>query len=173
MFADEFGLSFRDRLATTWGAVGQTPVLRREDKRRGMSCFCGLTTTGKVYTVYFKGSIDGECIVQALLHIRRYLKGPVTLIWDRLSAHRSPAVKKYLGRDRRLVVEQLPAYSPDLNPEEFCHGYVKERMRNSTPTNENELLHLAELEFNRLRRRPRILRNFFAHAGLPLFTQSG
>ncbi len=109
-----------------------------------MSCFCGLTTTGKVYTVYFKGSIDGECIVMALRHIRRYLKGPVTLIWDRLSAHRSPAFKHYLSRDRRLVVEQLPAYSPDLNPEEFCHGYVKERLPNSTPKNEDGLLRLAE-----------------------------
>ena len=51
MFADEFAVSFCDRPATTWGAVGLTPVLRREDKRRGLSCFCGLTVSGKLYTV--------------------------------------------------------------------------------------------------------------------------
>ncbi|MBS1910449.1 MAG: transposase [Bacteroidetes bacterium] len=173
MFADEFGLSFRDRLATTWAAAGSTPVLRREDKRRGLSCFCGLTTTGKVYTVYFHGSIDGACVVVALRHIRRYVNGPLTLIWDRLSAHRGPEVRAYLKEDREITVVELPAYSPELNPEEYCHGYAKERLRNSTPVDAEELLMNAEREFNRMRRRPKLLMSFFARAGIPLINQSG
>lgn len=37
MFADETGFNSRDAVASTWGAVGKTPVLRRQDKRRGLS----------------------------------------------------------------------------------------------------------------------------------------
>jgi len=172
MFADEVGFSFRDRPATTWGAVGRTPVLKREDKRRGLSCFCALTTSGKLYTIYFKESIKGEHVVVALRYIRRYVKGPVILIWDGLKAHKARTVKDYLCQDKLIDVEELPPYSPELNPEEYCHGYAKERMRNSTPHNEQELLACAEREFNRIRRRPKLMQSFFAHAKLSIINQS-
>jgi transposase len=173
MFADETGFGFRDRPATTWAEVGKTPVLRREDKRRGLTCFCALTTSGKLYTIYFHGSINGERIVVALKHIRRYLKGPLTLIWDQLKAHSAKPVKDYLAEDTLIEVEPLPAYSPELNPEEYCHGYVKERLRNAAPYTVEELLESVEHEFNRLRRRPKLLQSFFAHAGIPIINQSG
>lgn len=173
MSADEFSVSFRDRPATTWAAVGRTPIVRREDKRRGLSCFCGLTVSGKLYTIYFPGSIDAEGVVVALRYIRRYLKGPVILIWDRLSAHRSGAVRNYLVEDGQMEVELLPAYSPELNPEEYCHGYAKERMRNSTPRTVEELLSCIEREFVRIRRRPKLMRSFFALAKIPIINLSG
>lgn len=173
MFADEFGLSFRDRVATTWGAVGQTPMFKREDKRRSVSCFCGLTTSGKLYTVYFNGSINGDRVVTALKYIRRYLSGELIVIWDRLKAHKGAAVREYLEEDDQLEVIELPAYSPELNPEEYCHGYAKERLRNLTPHSEQELLQAAEKEFSRMRRRPTLLRSFFDHAKIPIMNQSG
>lgn len=166
MFVDEVGFGFRDRPATTWGAVGHTPVLRREDKRRGVSCFCGLTLSGKLYTIYFRGSINADRVLIALKHIRRYVKGPLILIWDQLSAHTAKTVRQYVAEDTGIEVEILPAYSPELNPEEYCHGYVKERLRNAAPYSVQELLESVEREFNRLRRRPKLLRSFFAHAGL-------
>jgi transposase len=147
-------------------------VLRREDKRRGLSCFCALTNTGKLYTIYFKGSINGERIVTALRHLRRYQKGPVILIWDSLTAHTSKVVKEHLANDTLIDVEVLPSYSPELNPEEYCHGYAKKRMRNATPLNEQELLQCAEREFNRIRRRPKLMQSFFAHAKLSIINQS-
>ena len=168
IFCDEFGLSFRDRLATTWAKTGQTPVLRREDKRRGLSCFCGLTTSGKIYTVYFPGAIDGACVASALRHIRRYLKGPLIVICDRLAAHRSKPVRDLLAEDRQIEMEFLPAYSPQLNPEEYCHGYAKERVRNSLPRTLDELLRGIEQEFNKMRRRPKLIDSFFAHANINL-----
>lgn len=159
-------MSFRDRTATTWAATGCTPILRREDKRRGLSCFCALTTTGKIFTIYFHESIDGQKVVASLKHIRRYLSGPVIVIWDRLAAHRGPAVREYLSSDEQMSVEFLPAYSPELNPEEYCHGYAKQRMRNAAPTTVSELLSSIESEFIRMRRRPKLIQSFFAHAKL-------
>lgn len=153
-------------MATTWGQTGVTPVLRREDKRRGLSCFCGLTNTAKVYTVYFHGSIDGAKVIASLRLIRRYLTGKVILVWDRLAAHRSADVRRYLAGDRQIDVEFLPAYSPALNPEEYCHGYAKQRIRNVVASSVNELLTAIEKEFNRIRRRPKLIQSFFAHAGL-------
>ena len=44
-------------------------------------------------------------------------RGPMILVGDRLNAHRSQEVKAYLAEHREIIVEWLPAYAPDLNPE--------------------------------------------------------
>jgi hypothetical protein len=52
----------------------------------------------------------------------------VTLIWDGLPSHTSKAMKAWIRTQRRwLIVEQLPDYSPDLNPVELVWGNVKGR----------------------------------------------
>jgi len=46
---------------------------------------------------------------------------------DGLPAHRSQNVKDFLseGATHRLHLEQLPAYAPDLNPDEGVWNYLK------------------------------------------------
>ena len=47
-------------------------------------------------------------------------------MWDRLPAHRSLAMRAWLGRQRSwLVVEPLPGYAPDLNPVEALWSSLK------------------------------------------------
>ena len=45
-----------------------------------------------------------------------------------------PAVRKFLARNRRLRLERLPAYSPDLNPVEAVWSWLKYgRLANFVP----------------------------------------
>ena len=66
------------------------------------------------------GAYDTDTLIGALEGLRRFLGGEkATLLWDGLPAHRSHAMRAWLGRQRHwLVVEPLPAYAPDLNPVE-------------------------------------------------------
>jgi transposase len=41
----------------------------------------------------------------------------------------------YLAEHPAIHVEWLPPCAPDINPEEFCHGNVKTRMKNAMPLN--------------------------------------
>lgn len=88
------------------------------------------------------------------------------LIWDRLQVHRSKPVKSFLAEHPEIDVEWLPAYAPELNPEEDCHGNIKQHMRNATPETEAEIRLQADRGFARLRRRPDLLLSFFRNAGL-------
>ncbi len=65
--------------------------------------------------------------------LRSCLGRPLIVIWDRSQAHRARVVKEYLATDRKISVEWLPPYAPELNPEEYCHGNVKERIWNAMP----------------------------------------
>jgi putative transposase len=66
------------------------------------------------------GAYDTDSLIGALGQLRRALgRQKATLLWDGLPAHRSRAMRVWLGRQRSwLVVEPLPGYAPELNPVE-------------------------------------------------------
>ncbi|WP_225888142.1 transposase [Myxococcus xanthus] len=89
--------------------------------------------------------------------------------YHRLQAHRSADVQRFLKRHPRAFRAYfLPAYSPDLNPEEQCNASVKKALLNAVPGSLEELRRQARREFRRLQHRPSTLRAYFAHAGLSL-----
>jgi len=164
---DEFGFSFRERLATTWAPCGQRPVLRRiEYDRRGVSTAVGLTLGGKIYKRHFAGGMTSQHVVQVLKHFLRYLPQGFVLLWDRASIHKSKETNAFLELHPEIRPEFLPAYAPELNPEEYCHGNVKQRFRNATPANTRQVRRMLDQGFARLRRRPDLLLHFFHAAGL-------
>lgn len=165
-FVDEVGFSFLSKTGSTWAPRGQTPTLRRVSQRRALSTVVALTTTGKLLKRHFRHAVRGVDVLVALQHFRRHLPGPLIIVWDRLSAHRDRQVQQFIAADCDLYVEWLPPYAPDLNPEEQCHGNVKQHLRNTTPAHVEELQQQVDRGFARLRQRPDLLQSFFHHAGL-------
>jgi transposase len=153
-------------VARTWARRGQTPPLKRLSRRKALQSAVALSLRGRIYKRTFRRTINGECVVVALGHVRRQVGGGFILVWDRSPTHRSRVVAAYLAAHPEIVVEWLPPYAPELNPEEYCHGNVKERMRNSAPSSVEQMQQQVERGFNRLRRRPDLLLNFIRHAGL-------
>lgn len=134
VFWDEFGFSFQEQLATTWARRGKRPVFRRVTKeRRAVSSAVALTLSGKIYKKHFEGSVNSETLIAALKHTQRQISGKFILIWDRASIHTSKKTKAYLQQQPEILVEELPPYAPQLNPEEYCHGNVKQRLKNARP----------------------------------------
>lgn len=123
----------------------------------------------RLYARHFEGSVHGTEVVKALRHFRRKVGRPLVVVWDRLGAHHCGEVKAFVqAHPKDFVLEQLPAYSPELNPEEGCNSQVKAAMLNSTPHSVTDLHQLVRAAFVRLGRRHRSLRGFFRHARLSL-----
>ena len=169
MFEDEFGLSFSEPVSFTWAPRGKTPRLKRIGRyRREVSTLAALTISGKIYKRHFAGSINAEKVIVGLDHLRRHIRKPFILIWDQSRAHRSKIVKRYLQDHPEIQIEFLPAYAPDLNPEEYCHGNVKRQIKNAVFLSTAQIRTSLDLGFSRLRKRPDILLGCFHHAGLAL-----
>jgi transposase len=166
VIVDETGFSYQLTADTTWAPRGRTPVQKRVSKRRQVSTAIGLTMSGRLYKKHFDHAIHGEDMVVHLEHLRRRIAGAMILVWDGLQVHRSGPVKAFLAEHPEIAVERLPSYAPELNPEEECHGDVKQGMRNAAPETEAEIRERADRGFARLRRRPDLLLSFFRHAGL-------
>ena len=125
-----------------------------------------LTLSGKIYKRHFEGSVKSENLIQTLEHVQRQIPGKIILIWDRASIHTSKVTKAYLKSQPEILVEELPPYAPQFNPEEYCHGNVKQRLKNARPESQEEIRSMLDRGFARLRRRPDLLIGFFHNARL-------
>jgi hypothetical protein len=167
VFFDEFGSTFLDRLRRTWAPRGHRPVIRRVTReRRVLSTAVGLTWSGKIYKRHFEGGMDSQDVITAVEHIRRHLPQGFILICDHAPIHTSETTLRYLFDHPEIIVEPLPKYAPDLNPEEYCHGNVKANLANATPAAVTDLRQSIDQGFARLRRRPNLLLSFIRAAGL-------
>jgi len=110
--------------------------------------------------------VKSEDLIHTLEHVQRHIAGKIILIWDRASIHLSKATKTYLQNHPEILIEELPAYAPQLNPEEYCHGNVKQHLKNARPASKHEIRAMLNRGFARLRRRPDLLLGFFHTAGL-------
>jgi transposase len=128
----------------------------------------GLTITGRIFEKCFIGSVNSEKLIRGLEHFRRCIGGPFILIWDRSRSHRSKLTKAYLTDHPEIHVESLPAYAPEVNPEEFCHGTVKNSIKNTVFSSKQDIPKVLHKKFAALRKRPTLLLACFHHAGLAL-----
>lgn len=169
MFYDEFGFSFLERLWRTWAPRGQRPILRRVTRdRRVLTTAVGLTVSGKIYKRHFEGGMDSQDVITALEHLRHFMPEGFILICDHARIHTGEVALRYFFDHPEIIVEPLPKYAPELNPEEFCHGNVKNRLANVTPADREQMRQLVNQGFARLRHRPDLLLAFVHAAGLPL-----
>ncbi len=66
-------------------------------------------------------SLRGPDVVRFLQHLLRHIPGKLLVIWDGAPIHRAQVVRDFLaaGGAARIRLEQLPAYAPELNPDEW------------------------------------------------------
>ena len=167
VFIDESGLSTRPTRTRTWAPRGQTPVLQETFNWKSLSIIGGLA----LWRFYFQihaGSIKSLQVIEFLRHLQRHLPGKLMIIWDGAPIHRSGLVKNYVvSTRRRIVMERLPAYAPELNPVEYIWGHLKtHEIANLIATKAWELSFEATAALRRMRRRTSIIIACYKQADL-------
>jgi transposase len=167
VFIDESGLSTRPTRVRTWAPRGQTPVLHETFNWKSLSIIGGLALW-RFYFQIHQGSIKSPQVVEFLRHLQRHIPGKILLLWDGASIHRSLLVKNYIdSTQKRMVVERLPAYAPELNPVEYMWGHLKtHEIANLIATKAWQLSFEATAALRRMRRRPSIITACYAQAEL-------
>lgn len=98
--------------------------------------------------------------------VKRLNGAKAYLIWDRLQAHRSQAVRLLLAQHGVEVV-LLPGYSPQLNPTEWLWANLKgKELANLCPEGIGGVSGEARRGIRRIRRRPSLMASFLAGAKL-------
>src|SRR5215212_2443733 len=127
VFADQSGFYLLPAVVRTYAPIGQTPLLHEQLSRDHLSVMSAITLEGKLYMIEQERSFKGEDAVRFLKHLMRQIEGKLLVVWDGSPIHRGGAVKDFLasGAASRLQLEQLPGYTPDLNPDEGIWKHLK------------------------------------------------
>jgi transposase len=143
----------------SWKKVSLAGVWSVTHRRRRVDWSCQLVPGRSLVTDDF---------IALLRSLLRRWRGRIVLLWDRLPGHRSAAVRRFAERHPRIDLEYLPAYAPELNPNEYAWGYLKRNLLPQFCPDDLRQLHVETwLQTRRLANRDQLLRSFFNATGLP------
>lgn len=175
-FLDESGVSLQPPVRRTWAPRGRTPaiVCPFNWKRASLVAATCYRPDGSGAELCFglrPGAYNDEALIDFLQELHHHLDGDkVTVVWDGLPSHRSRRMRRFVRSQRHwLVVEQLPAYAPELNPVEALWGNIKGReLAHLLAQTLAEVIAAAKRGLRRVRRRPQLLFAFLRASGLSL-----
>ena len=126
-WGDESDLRSDDVSGRIYAPRGETPVVRPNHRRANVGLVSAVTNRGEVRWMVLDGAIKAPTLIRFLERLVRDAGRKVFLILDRLQVHRAGLVRTWLsGRGDQIEVFHLPAYSPDLNPDEGLNGDLKQ-----------------------------------------------
>ncbi len=165
----------------TWAPTGKTPIIKQVGRSHTKVSVIGAICVRPVarskaqvrgyFRLYYKQNIDAVRSREFLRQLMKNIRGPVIVVWDRLNAHRSLKVRRFVeGTNGRLTLEYFPPYAPELNPIEYGWAYLKGHvLANHAPKDGEELLASAKQGVWKTRRRKDVLMGCIDHAAISLF----
>lgn len=171
VWVDESGFSLLPGAVRTYAPRGQTPILRLPLSRDHLAVISGITPTGRPLTLVQGHPDKSPDIVRFLKHLLRHIPGKLLAIGDGAPIHRGQPVKDFLaqGGARRIQLEQLPGYAPDLNPDEGIWSCLKHvELGNACCQNLPHLRRHLRLATARLRHKRHVIQGCMRECGYQL-----
>ncbi len=161
-FGDEAGVRSDYHAGTTWGEKGETPVVIGTGARFTLNMISAISSKGHLRFMTVQGGVGAKVFVSFL---KRFILGatkPLFLILDGHPSHRSKLVREFVESTKgKLRIFFLPAYSPQLNPDELVWNNVKSRVGRSSLAGPIDLKKKVNSQMRWLQKNPQVVRNFF------------
>jgi transposase len=171
-FADEAGIRSDYHAGSTWAPVGQTPVVKATGARHRLNMISAVTAQGLLRFATYTGSFTAARFIEFCKKLLADTAGPVYLVVDGHPTHRAKLVREFVAStEGRLKLFVLPAYSPQLNPDEWVWKNVKhDRIGRTSVTGADDFKAKIIGALRRLQKMPHIIRAFFADPDLRYIT---
>ena len=126
-WGDQSGFYLLPMAVRTWAPCGQTPVLTVPLTHDHLAAIGGITPHGRLFMQTQEPAYHSEDVVGFLRVLLRKIRGKLLVRWDGAPIHRGQPIQDFLrrGAAKRLHLERLPGYTPDLNPAEGIWTYLK------------------------------------------------
>src|SRR3712207_1527620 len=164
-WGDETGLRSDDVRGRSYAPRGRTPVVRVSQERAGLSLISAVANKGELRWMVLDGAVNAPALIRFLERLIRDARRKVFLILDRLRVHRAHLTRDWLAEHQAAIeVFYLPAYSPELNPDEGVHADLQQAVPRKAPARSQQQLKRAVIgHMRRLSRMPKRIRSYFQH----------
>ena len=164
-WADETACVSLPSIIKGYAPKGKTPVMEHTAKRFKINMISSITNRGKLRFMVYEQNMDADLFVSFLGRLIESSDKKIFLILDNLRVHHSKIVKAWVEEHKeKIVLFYLPAYSPDLNPDEYLNNDFKRNVnKEKIPTNKKELAQNTEKFMQMLECNPKRVANYFKH----------
>jgi len=162
-WGDEMGLRSDHQAGRSYGRRGQTPVIPGTGQRFGCSMISAITNRGRLAFMVFRQRFTARVFLLFLRRLIRQAGRKVFLIVDRHPVHKAARVSRWLANHQAEIrLFWLPAYSPELNPDELLNQDVKTNaVGRQRPADAQELVGNVRCYLWSAQRRPVSVQRYF------------
>jgi transposase len=153
---DEASIRSDHAYGTTWGSVGETPIVSANGNVQRINVVGIIEESGFLDVKAFDERMNSVTFCNYLEELCEKIDGKIVIILDNASYHKSKAVYEYLAKKTdKLQLENLPKYAPDMNPMELTWSLLKTRELNKrSAKNKSEFISLANSQIEELKEKP-------------------
>ena len=164
-WGDETGVRSDCQHGRSYAPAGKTPVQRVPGSRFSTNMISTVTNQGKVRFMLYRETLTAPVLIRFLARLVRDAGRKVFLILDNLRVHHSKKVRAWLDKHTDLIeLFFLPAYSPELNPDEYLNCDLKAQVHGGKPAkNRDELETRVRGAMMKLQNRPERVKSYFKH----------
>lgn len=165
-WGDETGVRSDCQHGRSYAPAGKTPVQRVPGSRFSTNMISTVTNQGKVRFMIYRETLTAPVLIRFLARLVRDAGRKVFLILDNLRVHHSKKVRAWLDKHTDLIeLFFLPAYSPELNPDEYLNCDLKAQVHGGKPAkNRDELETRVRGAMMKLQNCPGRVKSYFKHA---------
>ena len=147
---------------------GEKPLLVHTAKKFRINMISAITNTGKTMFSLYDEAVNTDRFIDFLQKAIDSSQKKIFMILDNLRVHHAKVVQQWIGEHKKQIeLFFLPAYSPDLNPDEYLNqDYKKNANKNNVPTTKSQLEKNTKAYMESLQINPEKVVNFFKHPSI-------
>jgi len=164
-WADETACVSLPSIIKGYAPKGKTPVMEHTAKRFKINMISSITNRGKLRFMVYEQNMDANLFITFLERLIASSDKKIYLILDNLRIHHAKLVKAWVEEHQKdIALFYLPAYSPDLNPDEYLNNDFKRNVNaKHIPINKKELAKNTEDFMTKLSQDSQRISNYFKH----------
>jgi transposase len=161
-FGDESGVRSDHHSGTTWAPQGKTPVVKATGARYGFNIISAVNAQGHFRFMVVDGTVTASTFREFLERLIAGADRKIFLIVDGHPTHKARMVKEFLSENKDSIeLFFLPAYSPELNPDELAWAHLKQKLGRVATQTKEELKQKAFCILRSMQKLPSIVAGFF------------
>lgn len=175
VFQDECAVRLLASVKRTYSIVGCPKEISCDAKNKEYISISGIICDDGFcyFEVREKEGFKQKGLIRFLKNAHKTSQDDLLVVWDNAPSHKSETVKDFLSTQNperpAIWVENIPPYSPELNPIELVWAYLKDKLANCVAKNTSELKKMVYAELDKLMKDKEKIQSFFKHEELKCY----
>ncbi len=161
-FVDEASVRSDAHRGLTWGKIGETPVVKNSGGRFGLNVISAITPRGDMRFSFIENRMNSKKFIEFLKKLHKDAGTPILVIVDNARYHHSIKTQAFVDEQNgQILLTFLPAYSPELNPDEQVWNHAKARLGKQAILNKKDMKRYLTSILKSIQRSTTLIKSFF------------